>query len=269
MQVASMEQLAFWAAAFWEAEQWITGKLSRLSIEGLALVEQATLAAVFLRLSLATVKHTLEYFTYTMEFVCHPGGDALEFYAARSLCHIDEMLRQQAAQETPPWPVLALESVQMLQRHMQDFALLACCRGILPEMLMAKRGIPPVLKIRLVAAFGHAAIHHDRGWLWSRLGNSKYHLFDEGAAPEQQSRWQGSRGARRRPWRYRAAAEDEAEEMGEPMYLHHLPEGVLEDRTVVAEHMETRHTHEASAQDSSPGAWSPSESPSVRIHMSL
>jgi len=177
----------------------IIGKLSHLSIEGLALVEKAALAADCLRLQLATVKLTLEFVSDTVEFVYRPGHDDLEFCVARSLSCVDEILREQAAQETPPLPKLALESLCVLLRHMQDISVLACSRGIPLEILMATRGIPRDLERRFERAFGHAAIH-PHGLLWSRLGNSKHHLFHQGLEHQrgrEQKHQHGRRGRKR------------------------------------------------------------------------
>jgi len=208
----------------------IIGKLSHLSIEGLALVEKAVLAAAggcddgffglvlgdCLRLQLATVKLTLEAVSDSVKVVYRPAGDDLEYCIARSLSFVDDVLREQAAQETIPLPKLALKSLGVLQRHMQDISVLVCSRGIPLESLTRTRRISRELESRLEKAFGRAVIHF-HGLLWSRLGNSKHQLFhqglehQDGREPEQQ---RGRRGRRRRGGptvRQSGGAEDEAD----------------------------------------------------------
>ena len=119
----------------------ITGELSRVSSEGLTEVEKATLAADCLRLQLATAKQTLEYVSDTMQFFQHPGGDDLELRAARALQDVDELLRQQAAQEAPPLPAVAVEHLKLVQRHACDVAVLACSRFI-SQTNLAAQGLP-------------------------------------------------------------------------------------------------------------------------------
>ena len=166
----------------------INGELFRVSCDGVREVEKAMLADDCLRLQLAPVKWILEYVSDTAAWQASDAaylprddvtaGDDVESRAAWALCHVDELLRQQADQEAPPLPALALESMKLLQRHLQDIALLACGRFVSQTILQSK-GIQHELLRRLEAAFGQAALQDDG--LWSRLGNSKFHCFTPGA----------------------------------------------------------------------------------------
>jgi len=151
----------------------IEGKLLEVSLEGLDAVLKARQAAACLAAQLANVQHTLEFVSDTMHSMRlqHPG-DVLEMRSARGLLEIDELLRQPAANEAPPLPVAAVDALKLLQRHMQDVALLACSRFIAQTELWSK-GISWELLRRLEAAFGQEALEDDS--LWSRLGNAKYH----------------------------------------------------------------------------------------------
>jgi len=158
----------------------IAGELSRKSSQGLMELEKAVLAADGLQGQLATVKHTFEYVLDTMQFTQHRAVrqlDDLELRTARALSDIDELFRQQEAQEAPALPAVALEHTKLVQKIACDVAVLACSRFISHTILQSK-GIKPELLSRLEAAFGHAALQDDG--LWSRIGNSKYHIFTNG-----------------------------------------------------------------------------------------
>jgi len=157
----------------------ITGKMESLSSKGLTEVEAATLAAPGLRLQLTNIKHTLDHLIQHCMNVRsgalreHPGGDDCEWRVAQALLELNNLVRQ-VAQQAPPLAEVAMESLRLVERFVQDVALLACSRFISQRSLQVK-GIPPELLKRLEAAFGTAALQDDD--LWSRLGNSKYHLF--------------------------------------------------------------------------------------------
>jgi hypothetical protein len=101
----------------------------------------------------------------------------LELRAARALKEVDELLRQQTAQEAPALPPAAVEQLKLLQRHAQDVVVLVHSRYIDQKILQCK-GIPTELLLCLEATFGTGFIHDVS--LWSRLGNSKYHIFTRG-----------------------------------------------------------------------------------------
>jgi len=146
----------------------------------------------------------------------HPGDD-LEMRSAVGLLEIDQLLRQLAANEAPPLPVAAEEALKLLQRHMQDVALLSCSRFIAQTELWSK-GISWELLRRLVAAFGQEALEDDS--LWSRLGNSKYHVFTQGVrfGERKHRHGRGGRKSRRTPKVVDATTELGSWE-GEPMRL--------------------------------------------------
>ena len=181
----------------------------------------------------------------------------LEFYVARSLWYIDEELRRQKAQEAPPLPAEAVEGLKVLQRHVQDIALLACSRGISQQTITMERGIPPELRIRLEAAFGHLP-----DALRSRLGNSKFFVFMQ--QEEQGLRRRHRRGRKNR--RSQRAADEAEETLGEPGMVHAREAGARDSAE-----SEPMYIH-AEDQDRTVEhlAWSPSWSPpSVSIHISL
>jgi hypothetical protein len=107
----------------------------------------------------------------------HSDGDDLEQHAATSLMKIDELLRQQIANEAPPLPSAAVKDLKLLQQFAQDIVVLASCRFIDQRMLQ-DRGIPRSIVIRWKTSFCPAALQNDD--LWSRLGNSKYQIFNKG-----------------------------------------------------------------------------------------
>jgi len=118
----------------------------------------------------------LQYVSNVAQWPLILHDDKLERRAALALLEVDELLRQQAEEEAPPLPTAAVQDLKQLQQRYQDIAVLACSRGINQSLLQGK-GIPDVLLARLEAAFGQAL--QDDG-LWSRLGNSKYHIFTQG-----------------------------------------------------------------------------------------
>ena len=202
----------------------VEGELLRVATEGLIVVANATAAAASLRLQLASVKKTFELVQRIHPFPQHPGGDDLELCAAKALQAVDELLRQQAAHEALPLPPEAVEELKLLQKHAQDCAVLACSR-FLSQAILQRRGIAPELLSRFEAAFTPAALQDDG--LWSRLGNSKYHVFAVGNRFGERKRQHG-RGGRNSWWRkQRDTAEDEAPNiapggaagLGDPLFV--------------------------------------------------
>ena len=185
----------------------IAAELLRLASWGLSSVQKVTCLAECLRKQLASVSHTLTYLM-NMPAHCHqhPGCDDLELRAARALVTVDELLRNQTVREAPPLPPAAVDELKLLQRHAQDIAMMACSRFINQATLQSK-GIPTELLSRLQAAFTYSGIQDDH--LWSRLGNSKFHVFTQfrqfGERKHRHGR--GGRKSRRNPG---GAVDDEA-----------------------------------------------------------
>ena len=182
----------------------IAAELLRLASWGLSSVQKATCLAECLRKQLASVSHTLTYLmNMPAHYHQHPGCDDLELRAARALVTVDELLRNQTV---PPLPPAAVDELKLLQRHAQDIALMACSRFINQATLQSK-GIPTELLSRLQAAFTYSGIQDDH--LWSRLGNSKFHVFTQcrkfGERKHRHGR--GGRKSRRNPG---GAVDDEA-----------------------------------------------------------
>ena len=201
----------------------IESKLLDVSLEGLDAVHKAMQAAACLAAQLVNVQDTLEFVSDTIVSdtmhsmrLQHPGDD-LETRSAVGLLEIDQLLRQLAANEAPPLPVAAEEALKLLQRHMQDVVLLSCSRFIAQTELWSK-GISWELLRRLVAAFGQEALDDDS--LWSRLGNSKYHVFTQGVrfGERKHRHGRGGRKSRRTPIVVVATTEPGSWE-GEPMRL--------------------------------------------------
>ena len=125
-------------------------------------------------------------------------GDGLEVVAARAVMRVDEALEDQVvASRRAPSPVddlRRLEDLRSLQRICNDIAILARSRFIPSELLMTK-GIPPGLAIRTFWAFPPNALGDHA--LWSRLGNSKHHVFTDGIHFKKHRHGRGGRGNRR------------------------------------------------------------------------
>jgi hypothetical protein len=138
-----------------------------------------------------------------------PDSYDLELDAARALCQIDELLRQQTMQEASPLPPTAVAKLYILQRVAQDVAVLANSRFIDPQILQ-RQGIPPELLLHLEASFGTTVLNNDA--LWSRIGNSKYHIFTRGVRFGERKHRRGRGG--RRP--VEAAT---VEDLGEPLRI--------------------------------------------------
>ena len=66
--------------------------------------------------------------------------DDLEPCSATALRQVDELLRQQTAEEAPPLPAKALEELKVLQRLAQDVAVLANSRSIDQQILQVISG---------------------------------------------------------------------------------------------------------------------------------
>jgi hypothetical protein len=115
----------------------------------------------------------------TAAFHHRPGDDhhSLEKRAAASLLCIDKLLKQLTATEAPPLLPKAIMDLRRLQRHMQDAAVLLCSRFI-DQRPLQNRGMSHELISRLEAAFTTEGLQDDL--LWSRLGDSKSHLFRRG-----------------------------------------------------------------------------------------
>ena len=108
----------------------IIAQLVDTASHGLTLLGNAT---DDLQVWLMHVRETLELVTKsTPSFHHRPGADehSLEKRAAASLICIDELLKQLTAMEAPPLPPEAIMELRMLQRHMQDAAVLLCSRFI-------------------------------------------------------------------------------------------------------------------------------------------
>ena len=152
----------------------IAAELQRVAFEGLAFVGHAIRLAECLRGQLAHITLSLETVLANQH---HAPGDDVELCAATSLLQVDELLRQQSAKEVLPLPLMAKTQLTLLQRHLQDMAVLASSRFIDQTILQDKK-IPKELLWRLEASFGTQALANDD--LWSRLGNCKYNVFTKG-----------------------------------------------------------------------------------------
>jgi hypothetical protein len=144
----------------------------------------------------------------------HWPGDDLEAYAGAALTAVDMLL-----QESPllPLPPKEMRDLKTLQRLVQDLVVLSHSR-YLDQTMLQVQGIPMELRSRIEATFGGGS---DPA-LWSRLGNSKFHLFTEG--------WSFRKARRRRDKRPLASLD-----LGEPQFLDLLDlsfEHIPADNTV-------------------------------------
>ena len=95
----------------------ISTELLRMTSKGLFVVENAISQAECLWKQLAYISYTFQ------KFINMPDSYDLELDAARALCQIDELLRQQTMQEAPPLPPTAVAELYILQRVAQDVAV--------------------------------------------------------------------------------------------------------------------------------------------------
>jgi hypothetical protein len=195
-----------WQAYDYEID--IAAELQRVASEGVAIVA----GAECLQVQLAHTSNTLAFMP-----TVHWPGDGLELRAALALHEVDELLlRQQTAQEAPALPPAAVEQLKLLQRHAQDVVVLVHCRYINQNILQCK-SIPTELLLCLEATYG-TGLNHDAS-LWSRLGNSKYHIFTHGLRfGDRKHRRRGS-GQRRAA---AAAADAAAEDFDESLHIEKL-----------------------------------------------
>ena len=165
---AGLIMMTDWQAYDYEID--IAAELQRVASEGVAAI---VAGAECLQVQLAHTSNTLAFMP-----TVHLPGDGLELRAALALQEVDELLlRQQTAQAAPALPPAAVEQLKLLQRHAQDVVVLVHSRYIDQKILQCK-GIPTELLLCLEATFGTGFIHDVS--LWSRLGNSKYHIFTRG-----------------------------------------------------------------------------------------
>jgi len=188
----------------------ISDELLKVSHNALQVLAKAVQAADVLRAQLANVRSMLEDLADAefMIFFEIPGGDDLEPRAARSLQKVNTLLRQQAAKEAPPLRAAAVKALKMLQRHLQDVLTLSCGRFLSQTVLHCK-GVPPELLARLEAALGPGALADDDD-LWSRIGNSKFHVFTPDARFGKRKHRHGRGGRKSRRSQNDAAEEDPA-----------------------------------------------------------
>jgi len=161
----------------------IAAKLLHSADEGLAVIANAVHLAdcLLLRVQLAGISNTFANIKTTpADYHQHPRGDDLEPRAANALKEVDELLRQQTALEVPPLPPAAIAELKLLQRHVQDVAVLLCGRFIDPRILYTSRHIPPELLRRLNTSFTATSLTDPS--LRSRLGNSKTKMFQGGVS---------------------------------------------------------------------------------------
>ena len=160
----------------------IGAELLLLASEGLSLIEWLSSWAKVDVVSNVLVCIT----TMPLDYHEYPQGNDLEYCAAVALRNVDELLRQQSilaqrwnrrAQAPTLLPPPAVTVLKVLQRHMQDVVLLACARFI-DQTILEGQGIPAELQDRLNVAF-RTTVHADIP-LWTRLGNSKSHVFTPG-----------------------------------------------------------------------------------------
>jgi len=194
----------------------IAAELQHMAVEGLAVIGQAIWQAERLRMPLMNIV----LFFLSVQAHQHSPWDYLEPQAATALGEVDELLRQQNALEATPLPGSAKEQLRVLQRLAQDVAVLAHSRWI-DQQTLAVKGVPLEFLSRLEASFG-VALNDDA--LYSRLGNSKTHIFGNykryGNRRYRAGRGRGQRGA----------GASSSEDLLEPLRIN-LGELVPVDRT--------------------------------------
>ena len=158
----------------------IGGKLVDLAFKGMWILEMRLDGpSGRFESQLSLVRHTLQGLEkMPASYHTHPIAktDEFEQRAANSVKEIDEVLLLAVAlpaAEFPPTKRL-IENLQILQRLAQDVSMLLCSRFVDQITLQAK-GIPTLLLVQLTKAYTTRSLQDDG--LWSRLGNSKYHIF--------------------------------------------------------------------------------------------
>ena len=158
----------------------IGGKLVDLAFKGMWILEMRLDGpSGRFESQLSLVRHTLQGLEkMPASYHTHPIAktDEFEQRAANSVKEIDEVLLLAVAlpaAEFPPTKRL-IENLQILQRLAQDVSMLLCSRFVDQITLQAK-GIPTLLLVQLTKAYTSISLQDDA--LWSRLGNSKYHIF--------------------------------------------------------------------------------------------
>ena len=154
----------------------IAADLLRMADAGLSVVANAIRLAECLQVPLAYISDAFTDIKNTpADYHQHYRGDDLELRAANALKQVDELLRRA---NRSPLPLVAIAELKVLQRLAQDVAMLLCSRFI-NQQIMRRRRISEELLIRLQAAFTAPSLEHPS--LWSRLGNSKFHIFGSGS----------------------------------------------------------------------------------------
>ena len=145
----------------------IPRELDRVATDALAVIVNIIRKKEIWRKPLLSVINT---FSTHLEKATLISDQDLMVQLASALTTVDAMVKGQKDDA-----VLSL--MKELQRHAQDATVLACSKFIDHNVLF-KKGVPKELLDRLELAFIRGALDNDD--LWSRLGNSKYHLFTPG-----------------------------------------------------------------------------------------
>ena len=150
-------------------------ELVRVATDGLAVIGHCIRIAEILRKQLKPVIASFSWMQKSSSAspggssaAAAAGGEVDEVRAAAALMCVDAVL-----EEAPRLPLLAVKLLKYLQRLAQDAIVLACSSFINQNMLQSK-GIPAALLHRLELAFFPTPLSDD---LFSRLGNSKYHMW--------------------------------------------------------------------------------------------
>ena len=176
-ELQASTQLDAVAADYDWPHEYIAAELLRVTSEGMYNVESAIRFAEPLRVPLAYISDTFTTFQ-TTPFHQQWAGDPLELYAATTLLEVNELLRQQTAQEAPQLPPAAVVELKELQKHAADLVVLAHSRYIELTNLLGK-GIPDEMKHRMEQSLGVGvtALSLD---VWSRIGTSMYNVYTRG-----------------------------------------------------------------------------------------
>ena len=153
----------------------IAAELKRIATGALAVIKDVIQSAGVLQVILAPIEQTLIDLNQTpADVLAQPTLDEdFEVRLAQAVIQVDGLLPGLL----PPLPVPAVQGLRALQVHAQDLAILACSR-LIKQTILRNKGFPSELLIRLHAAFTVTALADE--FLWSRLGNSKYHVWTVG-----------------------------------------------------------------------------------------
>jgi len=154
----------------------IPKELKRRACEAACSLKEAMTVAVETSPQFASIHDFLDYVIVTTDLSLKPEC-TLELDAAKALTNINDVIDQQALGEALQLPENSVQALKILQMHLRDLVILACSRNT-EQSVFRTQGIPTVLRLRLEKVFGIDLKRNEK--LWGNLGNSKFHIWNNG-----------------------------------------------------------------------------------------